>query len=77
MIASDDDDGARVRGVKGKLKRLKAICRHRLSLPPSLYLSLTLFSPLFPEICIDLSERQSEGLTRTRREQERREGNDC
>ena len=60
MIDSDYDDGCgNGGGGKGKLKRLKAICRHR-RLHPSL--SLPLFPPLCSEICIDLSERQSEGL---------------
>ena len=60
MIDSDYDDGCGSGGKgKGKLKRLKAICRHR-RLHPSL--SLPLFPPLCSEICIDLSERQSEGL---------------
>ena len=40
MIDSDYDDGCGSGGGKGKLKRLKAICRHRrrlhLSLAPSL-----------------------------------------
>ena len=60
MIDSDYDDGCGGSGGgKGKLKRLKAICRHR-----RLHLSfaLPLFPPLCSEICIDLSERQSEGL---------------
>ena len=72
MSDSDDDDGgggALVLGGKGKLKRSKAICRHRrlspslpLSLPAPLFLSSLHYSLKYASIYQGAKERVSDGL---------------